>query len=93
MRVSSRAPAQNPEGGNDCHLAAHDTPGRTRPLNVPLLGEVPQALRQNDKSIFMWVFDLIELDSDGLRLDPLEVRKSTLATVVAMADPGLLCVA
>jgi len=21
MRVSSRAPAQNPEGGNDCHLA------------------------------------------------------------------------
>ena len=84
MRVSSRAPAQNPEGGNDCHLAAHDTPGRTRPLN---------ALRQNDKSIFMWMFDLIELDSDGLRLDPLEVRKSTLATVLAMADPGLLYVA
>ena len=38
----------------------------------------------------MWAFDLIELDSDGLRLDPLEVRKSTLATVLAMADPGLL---
>jgi hypothetical protein len=30
--------------------------------------------RQNDKSILMWAFDLIELDSDGLRLDPLEVR-------------------
>ena len=27
----------------DCRHGA-DTPGRTRPLNVPLLGEVPQAL-------------------------------------------------
>jgi hypothetical protein len=38
MRVSSRAPAQNPEGGNDCHLAAHDTPGRTRPLTLGSTG-------------------------------------------------------
>jgi bifunctional non-homologous end joining protein LigD len=30
--------------------------------------------RQNDESVFMWAFDLIELDGDDLRLDPLEVR-------------------
>jgi bifunctional non-homologous end joining protein LigD len=31
--------------------------------------------RQNDESVFMWAFDLIELDGDDLRLDPLEVRQ------------------
>jgi bifunctional non-homologous end joining protein LigD len=30
--------------------------------------------RQNDESVFMWAFDLIELDGYDLRLDPLEVR-------------------
>ncbi len=45
--------------------------------------------QKDDESVFMWAFDLIELDGDDLRLDPLEVRKSTLATVLAKAGLGL----
>jgi len=45
--------------------------------------------RQNDASVFMWAFDLIELDGDNLRLDPLETRKCTLATLLLRAAPGL----
>ena len=40
-------------------------------------------------STFLYAFDLIELNSDDLRRDPLEVRKATLASVVAKASPGL----
>jgi ATP-dependent DNA ligase len=34
-------------------------------------------------------FDLIELNGDDLRRDPLEVRKATLASIVAKASPGI----
>jgi bifunctional non-homologous end joining protein LigD len=37
----------------------------------------------------MWAFDLIELDGDDLRLDPLDMRKATLATLLARAASGL----
>jgi bifunctional non-homologous end joining protein LigD len=37
----------------------------------------------------MWAFDLIELDGDDLRLEPLGARKATLAGVLARAAPGL----
>ena len=40
-------------------------------------------------SVFLWAFDLIELDGDDLRRDPLAVRKATLASLVARAAPGL----
>jgi bifunctional non-homologous end joining protein LigD len=42
-----------------------------------------------DDSVFMWGFDLIELNGDDLRRDPLVVRKATLASVLARAAPGL----
>jgi len=42
-----------------------------------------------DDSVFMWGFDLIELNGDDLRRDPLNVRKATLASVLARAAPGL----
>jgi bifunctional non-homologous end joining protein LigD len=42
-----------------------------------------------DETVFMWAFDLIELNGDDLRRDPLVVRKATLASVVARAAPGL----
>jgi ATP-dependent DNA ligase len=45
--------------------------------------------RQNDESVFIWAFDLIEFDGDDLRLDPLHARKDTLATVLMRAAPGL----
>jgi ATP-dependent DNA ligase len=40
-------------------------------------------------SIFLHAFDLIELNGDDLRRDPLEVRKATLASIVAKASPGI----
>jgi bifunctional non-homologous end joining protein LigD len=45
--------------------------------------------RQNDASVFMWAFDLIELDGDDLRLDRLEARKDALPTLLMRAAPGL----
>ena len=37
----------------------------------------------------MWTFDLIELDGDDLRLDPLHARKDTLATLLMRSGPGV----
>jgi hypothetical protein len=37
----------------------------------------------------MWAFDLIELNGDDLRRDPLQVRKATLASILAKARPGI----
>jgi bifunctional non-homologous end joining protein LigD len=45
--------------------------------------------RNHDDSIFLYAFDLIEFNGDDLRGDPLEVRKATLASIVAKAAPGI----
>jgi bifunctional non-homologous end joining protein LigD len=45
--------------------------------------------RRYDASVFLYAFDLIELNGDDLRRDPLEVRKATLASIVAKASPGI----
>jgi bifunctional non-homologous end joining protein LigD len=45
--------------------------------------------RHHDADVFLYTFDLIELDGDDLRRDPLNVRKATLASVLARAAPGL----
>src|SRR5262249_18587909 len=45
--------------------------------------------RKHDGRGFLYGFDLIELNSDDLRRDPLEVRKATLKSVLAKATPGL----
>jgi len=42
-----------------------------------------------NESIFLYAFDLIELNGDDLRRDPLEVRKTTLASIVAKAQAGI----
>ena len=39
--------------------------------------------------VFLYAFDLIELNGDDLRRDPLEARKATLASVLAKAGPGI----
>ena len=44
--------------------------------------------RAND-SVLLYAFDQIELNGDDLRRDPLEVRKATLASVLAKAGPGI----
>jgi hypothetical protein len=37
----------------------------------------------------LYAFDLIELGGDDLRREPREVRKATLASVLAKAGPGI----
>jgi bifunctional non-homologous end joining protein LigD len=41
--------------------------------------------RRHDGSVFLYAFDLIELTGDDLRTDPLEIRKATLANILAKA--------
>jgi ATP-dependent DNA ligase len=41
--------------------------------------------RRHDSSAFLYAFDLIELNADDVRRDPLEVRKATPANIVARA--------
>jgi bifunctional non-homologous end joining protein LigD len=45
--------------------------------------------RRHDKSIFLYAFDLIELNGDDLRRDPLEGRKATLEMILAKAAIGI----
>ena len=45
--------------------------------------------RRHDGDAFLYAFDLIELNGDDLRRDPLEVRKATLASIAAKARPGI----
>ena len=39
--------------------------------------------------VVLCAFDLIAFDGDDLRRDPLQVRKATLASIVATARPGI----
>jgi ATP-dependent DNA ligase len=45
--------------------------------------------RHHDESIFLYAFDLIELNGDDLRRDPLEGRKATLEMIPAKAGVGI----
>jgi bifunctional non-homologous end joining protein LigD len=45
--------------------------------------------RRHDESIFLYAFDLIELNGDDLRPDPLEGRKATLEMILAKAGLGI----
>ena len=44
--------------------------------------------RRHDDSTFLYAFDLIELNGDDLRRDPLEVRKATLASMWPRPAPA-----
>jgi hypothetical protein len=43
---------------------------------------------QRDGDVFLYAFDLLELNGDDLRRDPLQVRKDALASILAKARPG-----
>jgi ATP-dependent DNA ligase len=45
--------------------------------------------RRHDATVFLYAFDLIELDGDDLRRDPFAVRKTTLASLLARTGTGL----
>jgi bifunctional non-homologous end joining protein LigD len=45
--------------------------------------------RRCDATVFLYAFDLIELNGDDLRRDPLEGRKATLEMILAKSGPGI----
>jgi bifunctional non-homologous end joining protein LigD len=45
--------------------------------------------RRHDASVFLYAFDVIEVNGDDLRGDALEVRKALLASLLRRASPGL----
>jgi bifunctional non-homologous end joining protein LigD len=45
--------------------------------------------RRHDGKVFLYAFDLIELDGDDLRREPLDVRKATLRSLLVKTAPGL----
>jgi hypothetical protein len=66
--------------------------GRPRPLtnrfaNLSNIGWVPSSTALT--TAYFCIFDLIELNGDDLRRDPLQVRKATLASILAKASPGM----
>jgi bifunctional non-homologous end joining protein LigD len=56
---------------------------------LPWLRSTSFAYRHHDERIFLYAFDLIELNGDDLRRDPLEGRKATLEMMLAKAGPGI----
>jgi ATP-dependent DNA ligase len=58
-------------------------------MSFSALAPVRTACGHHDGSVFLYAFDLLELNGDDLRRDPLEVRKATLASVLARASPGI----
>jgi bifunctional non-homologous end joining protein LigD len=44
--------------------------------------------RRNEAVAFLYAFDLLELNGDDLRREPIEVRKATLASILARAATG-----
>ena len=45
--------------------------------------------RRHDSCVFLYAFDLIELNGNDLRRDPLVVRKATLTSVLAKGAVGI----
>jgi bifunctional non-homologous end joining protein LigD len=45
--------------------------------------------RQNEPHAFLYAFDLLELDGTDLRLEPIETRKATLASILRKSRPGV----
>jgi bifunctional non-homologous end joining protein LigD len=46
--------------------------------------------RRDDRRVFLYAFDLIELDGDDLRREPIEARKAALAKLLRHTKRGLL---
>jgi bifunctional non-homologous end joining protein LigD len=45
--------------------------------------------RREDGRVFLYAFDLLELDGKDMRREPIQVRKATLASVLRQGRPGL----
>jgi bifunctional non-homologous end joining protein LigD len=45
--------------------------------------------RRHDQAVFLYAFDLLQLDVEDLRRDPLEVRKATLQSILSNSARGI----
>jgi ATP-dependent DNA ligase len=45
--------------------------------------------RRNERSVFLYAFDLLQLNGRDLRREPIEVRKAELAKLIHSAGPGI----
>jgi ATP-dependent DNA ligase len=45
--------------------------------------------RNNEPQAFLYAFDLLELNGQDLRWEPIEVRKATLASILRKSRPGV----
>jgi bifunctional non-homologous end joining protein LigD len=45
--------------------------------------------RRYDATVFLYAFDLLELDGTDMRREPIEVRKATLASILRKARHGI----
>jgi bifunctional non-homologous end joining protein LigD len=45
--------------------------------------------RGGSRSVFLFAFDLLELDGENMRREPWEVRRATLARLLRKAGPGI----
>jgi bifunctional non-homologous end joining protein LigD len=45
--------------------------------------------RRNEAAAFLYAFDLLELDGQDLRREPIETRKATLASILRKCPPGV----
>ena len=43
--------------------------------------------RRNEPKAYLYAFDLLELDGTDLRREPIEVRKTTLASILRKSRP------
>src|SRR5262249_9009717 len=62
----------------------------TAKLSLAMTTALPRSISSVTKHrAFLYAFDLIELNGDDMRRDPLEVRKATLRSMLAKAGLGL----
>jgi bifunctional non-homologous end joining protein LigD len=48
-----------------------------------------QRQRRNEPQAFLYAFDLLELNGDDVRQEPIEVRKATLASILRKSRHGV----
>src|SRR5262249_40069870 len=98
MRSNMTASASARKNGAQVRLCSR--PGNDLTHRFPLIVDALSRLRSRsciidgirhqraNDSIFLYAFDLIELNGDDLRRDPFEVRKAALASI-GKASPGI----
>jgi len=75
----------------DCTKLKHDgfrVIARKNGDRVRLYSRPSKRSRRHDGEVFLYAFDLIELDGADLRREPLDMRKATLASLLRRPRPA-----